>query len=154
MAAGSILFRPFTSAGQIFTSEMITSANPKVAEAIKPKHIDQPHGSDIRTPVDLDYLKSLLLTDGTEQACVIGKPGVEGEVITSVKELAERIAPNGRALAKGLSRHIPRALSNLSTTTLEIQNGAIEAYEKSGGKLGAVIESYFSSETYACEKRE
>jgi hypothetical protein len=71
-----------------------------------------------------------------------------------VKALAQKIASSDRAVAKGLARHVPRALSNLSSTTLEIQDRVVGAYEKNDGKLGPVFEAYFSSETYACEKRE
>lgn len=155
MASGSLLFRPFATSGLLFTPESIVATEAHVAEAIRAGQVHFIPGSTERIQVDVEFLKNLLLLDGSEQACVIGESSSEPpRVISSVKELAARIASNDRDLAKGLARHFPRSLSNLSSTTPEIQDRMINAYETNGGRLGPMIEAYFSSETYACEKRE
>jgi hypothetical protein len=154
MAAGSILFRPFTAGGKLFVSEMIDASLPEVAEAIAQGHVNAPKDAE-PVQVDVEFLQSLLSDDGSEAACAPGKSASEAaEPLRSVKALAQKIASSDRAVAKGLARHVPRALSNLSSTTLEIQDRVVGAYEKNDGKLGPVFEAYFSSETYACEKRE
>ncbi|MCA3086808.1 MAG: hypothetical protein ING65_10955 [Rhodocyclaceae bacterium] len=155
MASGSLLFRPFKSSGMLFSADQLVETDPLVVEATKPGQVVKDAVSDASVPVTLDFLKSLLVQDGSEQACLIGNaPGAAPEVVTSVKGLAERLALNDRDLAKGLARHFPRALSNLSSTTLEIQNRMIETYEKKGGKIVPLVEAYFGSETYACENRD
>lgn len=154
LAAGSILFRPFTGSGLIFNPVALITQDPDVAAAIRPEHVNQKETDGERTQVSIDFLRSLLVPEpGTEQACVPGEEGSAGTPLETVRDLAALLATDQK-VAKGLARHVPRAFSNLSTTTLEIQERIGAAYAKEGGRLDAVVEAYFSSETYACEKRE
>jgi hypothetical protein len=155
LAAGSILFRPFRSNGLIVKASSLDGSDPEVIEATKPGHVTQTGRDGEKVQVDLDTLRGLLnWADGTEEACWSGPGPDDGEVLQSVKSLAEKVASSDRLLAKGLARIVPRALSNLESTSFEVQNTTIESYEKNGGKLQAIFENYFSTETYACSKIE
>jgi hypothetical protein len=59
---------------------------------------------------------------------------------------------DGRVVAGGLARHLPRAMSNLSTTTEEIIIKVKEASESGKGLLAPMITAYFSTETFACKR--
>jgi hypothetical protein len=155
MAAGSLLFRPFNIFGKIYGKDAsIDSSDPDYATATSQQMVNQPNLTGPIQAVTVDYLKSLLDVDDTEQACVSASSNAGKEVILkSVRDLATYMAgSDGRVVAGGLARHLPRAMSNLSTTTEEIIIKVKEASESGKGLLAPMITAYFSTETFACKR--
>ena len=157
LAVGSMVFRPFTSAGLVFKKDAISITDPvygaKVTIATGPTKVLQDGATGDRLNFDPAFLKSLLEfgTDG-EVAC-IPKGGVKGAdlPISGIKDLAVYLLGEGdKKIVEGLSRHIPRAISNSSVTTSEISNAIQTSFVASGGKLIPAVAAYFRSETYSC----
>jgi len=154
MAAASILYRPFNSAGQIYgLTAKVDSTDPDFAAATATDMVNQPGLTGPTQPVTAAFLQSLLATDNTEQACInaLNAAG-QDRPLKSVRELAAFLIGDGRAVAGGLARHLPRALSNLATTTEEVVVRIKQAAAEEKGLLGPMITAYFSSETYACKR--
>jgi mono/diheme cytochrome c family protein len=161
LANGSIVFRPFGSWGQSLTSGDLTThgeAIPGVSEALKVQRrsTTEPNDKDKVTNVDLNFLKSLMpnasgVFDG-EAACLV----IDGEQkeLTNVKDLAEFLIGDGRSLGAGMARHIPRSISNLGSTNLELINLMERKFMESDGRVLPLFEAYFSSETYSCRNQE
>lgn len=158
MAAGSILFRPYSSFGSIFKSEFFTEENVvkenELKNALLPELVNQVKNNEPEK-VTLEFLKSLAALDSSqENACVTASGEKEPTNLKNVKELAEKMIGDGRPLARGLARHLPRALSNVGTTNQEVFNAIDAAYRDGKGKLLPVFEAYFTTETYACKAEE
>ncbi|MBM4251513.1 MAG: hypothetical protein FJ146_06045 [Deltaproteobacteria bacterium] len=155
MAAGSILFRPFNVFGKIYGKDAnIDSSDPDFATATSQHMVNQLNLTGPMQAVTADFLKSLLDVDETEQACIGASSNAGNEVImNSVKDLAAyMVGSDGRIVAGGLARHLPRALSNLSTTTEEVIVKVKEASESGKGLLAPMITAYFGTETFACKR--
>jgi hypothetical protein len=154
MAAGSILFRPFNTAGQIYgVDAKIDATDPDFSTATGADMVVQPGLSGPTSPVTAAFLQSLITSDGTEQACVnAANAGGKDLPLKTVKDLATFIIGDGRTVAGGIARHLPRALSNLPTTTEEVIVKINQAFTDGKGLLAPMITAYFSSETYACTR--
>lgn len=154
MAAGSILFRPFNLAGLIYGSQVkLDASDPDFAAATAADMVVQPGMTGPIQTVSSAFLQSLLAKDGTEEACVDAvNAGGSDIALKSVKDLATYMIADGRPLSGGLARHLPRALSNLPSTTEEIIVKVNKASTDSKGFLAPMITAYFSSETYACKR--
>ncbi len=157
LALGSLLFRPFTSAGNIFQKDQVHPNDPiygeKVQQATASDKIWQDGSVGTVLSVDYRYLQSLLdRSPDSESGCIPkGGPGGADLPVNNVKEFASYLMGEGvERLGAGLARHIPRAISNSESTTSEISEAVTEALVKSNGKLMSAIEAYFKSETYAC----
>ncbi|MCX6125784.1 MAG: hypothetical protein NTV34_13710 [Proteobacteria bacterium] len=150
LAAGSMLFRPFNQIGMIFGSgpRSEISADSEFLTAIQEDRVIKK--GDLVKPVTEPFLESLLTAEA-EKACVT--KGTESKNLSTVADLAGFIIGDGRVLTTGLAKHLPRAFSNLSYTSEEILKRVSDSYDATGGKLGPMIEAYFSSETYACARQ-
>lgn len=162
LAAGSIVFRPFGGVGDLLSADMILNppANSDLArfvqEATAAKWVNRKDDSS-ETPINKAFLASLLNigeNQGQEAGCVPAREGKPEAKITSVRDLAAYSIGDGRTLSKGLSKLLPRALSNLSTTNLEVITSIQQAWQDGEGKLDPVFLAYFTTETYACERQE
>jgi hypothetical protein len=157
LALGSFVFRPFSGAGTIFTTDSISVTDPvngpKVATATATSIISQEGPKGAPVAVDVAYLQSLLTqSGGTESGCIPkgGKDGADIAVNTLGELAAVLIGTGEKTLGEGLARHIPRSLSNQATTTSEITNTIQDSLKSSGGKLLPAFVAYFRSETYSC----
>ena len=167
MAAGSMVFRPFSHTGELITKQMILNykapdsdnlqlqkTHPHIAERVKlsvmEDKVSQKDPTDMNPPrVTPDFLAALLdAANPAEQSCI---PGAPDKIVKTVKDVTDFIVGDGSSLSRGLSRHLPRAMSNLSATTPEMMTKMTQAYLDSGGRLQSAFETYFGSETYACE---
>jgi hypothetical protein len=147
LAAGSILFRPFTRAGQIFTNESLeTDVDYEVAVAAD-KIIRRPGPNVAEEAVTKDYLLSLLNMQ-SEKACISES---DASPVGNLTEFAKFLMADGSPLGEGLGRHIPRALSNVPGATEEVIQVISKAYKTEKGLLLPLITSYLVTETFACE---
>jgi hypothetical protein len=169
LAAGSLVFRPFGSTGEILTQDLLLSATsreivpgltqewanalPNPSYRWMNKKTTQPDSQDLPELVTAPFLTSLLdigKNPGQEKACIFDKKLEKEVILTSVPELMEWILKDRTQLSKGLSRMLPRAISNSSETNLEIVWSLYESYQKNNGEILSLIESYLTSKTYAC----
>lgn len=70
--------------------------------------------------------------------------------MVKVDDLLKYYLRDEMVLARGLSRVVPRAMSNLNATNQEIINGVMSAWKSGEGKLLPVFQAYFKSETFSC----
>ena len=107
--------------------------------------------------LDFSYFNDLLTAGkDKEQACIVGRAGRPDVILNGVKDLAKNLIGDESILVKGLSRHLPRSLSNVPSTNQEIIERLSKAYVENKdkkGMLAPLFKAYFTSETYACEKR-
>jgi hypothetical protein len=161
LANGSLLFRPFGVWGQSLTSVDIGKYGesiPGVTEALKMQRrsITDPKDPERVTNVDLEFLKSLMPNtsgefDG-EAACLV----VDGnqKPLSNVKDLADFLIADGRPVGAGMARHIPKGISNLSSTNSELINLMERTFMESDGRILPLFAAYFASETYSCRNQE
>lgn len=158
MAAGSILFRPFSVGGMIFRNSAAMpgtvqlNQDPDFVAAVAPDIVNQVGLAGPLEVVDETFLQALLAGNDDEAACVPGRSGQPDTSLKTVKDLANYLVGDGKVLAGGLARHIPRAISNLDRTSEEIIVKVNDAFTAGNGKLGPVFRAYFASETYGCKK--
>jgi hypothetical protein len=152
MATGSIVFRKFNPVGLIYELETPLASDPDYAAAKDVNHIvNRPDKTTDGVAITDQFLEDLMNGEG-EQGCIPGEGGEKDVIVKDVKDLATWMIGDGSVLANGVSRHIPRAISNLSNTSEEIILKMNKAYTQSEGKLDALFKAYISSETYSCKR--
>jgi hypothetical protein len=180
LAAGSIVFRPFGPIGEKLVASVFTGENPLVnrdfsqtteqerllvsyihsadSELKEGKVIPEnnnwanlPPGAAELQPVDFETFAKWLNIGpeaGQERGCV--QENGTTTKITTVKDLFDYYTRDEKIFARGLSRIVPRALSNLNATNQEIINLVMDSWTTGQGQLLPVIQAYFRSETFAC----
>jgi hypothetical protein len=177
LASGSIVFRPFGPIGDILSGESLRrienggtelsrqeallksyileaksklDINDKVIQGAN-NWANQPPGASELQRVDVaifgDWL-NIGLGSGQERGCVQDN-GVDYPVVT-VDDLLKYYLRDELVLARGLSRIVPRAMSNLNATNQEIISGVMGSWKSGGGKLLPVFQAYLKSETFSC----
>jgi hypothetical protein len=154
LALGSIIFRPFGPSGEILSGKIIKDHDPllkpdektnpyfsRLQSATAKGHINDINGT--RSQITIDFLASMLEKD-TEEGCI------DNTKLKNVGDTFEFMIGDGTLLAKGLSQHLPISLSNIAGHSLELETSLAKAWKEGDGKLSALINSYFSSETYSC----
>lgn len=86
---------------------------------------------------------------GQERGCV--QENGRTVSVTSVEDLYKYYVTDDLVLARGLSRIVPRAMSNLNATNQEIIEGVLKAWKSGNGQLLPIFQSYFASETFSCK---
>jgi hypothetical protein len=154
MAAGSMLFRPFSTTGGIYTADTLGAANtPDAALVTAATDATWTHrDSATATPVRVDRaFLSALLAAPTRPCIATGKPSNPYVDVGSVNELATQLIANRSSFARGFMRHSHRAFANLTTITLEMGLRALTSFDEGKKKLPDLIKAYFGSDTLACE---
>lgn len=154
MAAASILYRPFGSAGEVFKFDKFPKEHPDVKAYTGPGFVSRIEPSKVPKDdkiVDTDFLISLLKDSPDEQSCSPGGGTKKDIIFKSVSDFSDYLIGDGAILGKGLGKHLPRTLSNLSATTQDVIMAVSNGFQKNGGFLKDAIKSYFNSETYACD---
>jgi len=86
-----------------------------------------------------------------EKGCIVDGLGDKSKDVTAVADLVEHILSDELVLPRGLARIIPRALSNKNSTNPEVISAVTDAWAQSQGNLTSVMQSYFATDTYACQ---
>ncbi len=176
LANGSIVFRKFGLQGEIIGKDDINAVTiTATPPATKPEYYDQvKEAADAgRVFIDKDVtgqprnlvtisdhisrLANLLDVNETEnKGCFVttvdGEP-VEKE-IRYLSDLVAEIIGDGKILAQGLGRHIPRAFGNQAVTNQEILSALSKAYTDGDGKLYPLFAAYLKTESYACVRAD
>jgi hypothetical protein len=154
MAAGSVLFRPFTQDGLLYDASALEAMTNPDAVLFKAATTDfQVHADSGDTTVDTAFLQSLLDGAKKPKACVPtdGTPG-QFTKWTGLADLAKFYLGNQTSVARGFARHAHRAYAGSTTVTLEIVLKMIDAFKADQGKptVPELVKTYFLSDSFAC----
>lgn len=167
LAAGSIVFRPFGPIGELVTPKsienlLIKSGTLSNHEQILRNFINDSFSNKwglLQSSSNVEGFNVGTISDflnigkniGQEKGCIVDGEGNNIKDVTSVSDLADHMLSDEKVLPRGLARIIPRALSNLNSTNLEIIKTVTDSWSESKGNLTAAIHAYFASDTYACD---
>jgi hypothetical protein len=179
MAAGAIAFRPFGLIGEVMSFDSVKQLYDDKDDATKTAALKR-HESALQellveafaedgkwrrykersnksepVKLDLDFFKRLMNVGteaGQEKGCVLERESASETpiVVTQVSDLAQFLIKDDAVLARGLSRIIPRAVADVSTTNSEVIEALDNAWKAGDGKLFPMFRAYFSTETFAC----
>jgi hypothetical protein len=154
MAAGSVLFRPFTQDGLLYDASALDAMDNPDAVLFKAATTDfSVHTASSDTPVDTAFLEDLLARAKTPKACV-PKDGAPGQFTTwtGLADLAKFYLGNQTSVARGFARHAHRAYAQSTTVTLEIVLKMIDAFKTDNGQptVPELVKTYFLSDSFAC----
>ncbi len=153
MAAGSVLFRPFASTGQLYDPATLGNADAPdktlFDQATTPEWQYGASGGQ-KVTVNGPFLNGLLLV--APKACVAtGNPKAPFVNVSSVAELAAQLMKNRTSVARGFMRHAHRAYSNVESITLELAYRGTSSFDAGKTKLPELINTYFLSDSLSCE---
>jgi hypothetical protein len=153
MAAGSILFRPFSTTGQIYSTDTFGTPDGPDATFFTGATTTSWTVQDVgATPVPVDgAFLSNLLTAPAKSCMVTGKPDDPYVTVSSVADLANQLLANKSSFARGFMRHAQRAFANLTDITLEMGLKSLTSFQDGKQKLPDLIKAYFASDSFACE---
>ncbi len=149
LAAGSVLFRPFSSGGLIFTDSnlgILDSGDYQAAIGDDWTYI--PKGSTDQVPVDYKMIDNLILERGTACAELAGGSQIP---FHSARDLGRYLVSNPNLAFKGFARHAHRAFSNSSGVNFELIQKMQESFQLNKTKILDLTKVYFSSETFQCK---
>jgi hypothetical protein len=152
MAAGSILFRSYSTTGRIYDPQTFgTEEGPDQAlfQGAVGELWTYKNGTATGR-VDSAFLTSLLTAP--RQPCVLtGKPADPFVTVRSVSDLASQLMTNKSSFARGFMRHAQRAFANLPSITLEMGLRSLTAFDAGKKKLPDLVKTYFGTDSFACE---
>lgn len=156
LAAGSILFRPFTTRGMIYDPSLILQ---NIGGAGDDDFIlknallaDQKAADGTTSPVDLTFLAGLASNALNQpQSCLpTSDPAKPFATFNHVGELADFLLNRKVSLATGFTKHAHRAFANSSTPSAEMILKVYSAIQNKG-TLHDLAMAYFNSDSFACD---
>ena len=164
LAAGSVLFRPFSLNGSIYDlATMATASNPDKEQW--DTFFDRPNpakptetlvspwaiGTTKLTPAFMTGL--LAASTAAPKSCVAtGNKAAPYAAVADIAQLVEEYLKNTTSFSRGFTRHAQRAFMNQSAVTLEMSVKASAAYEAGKQKLPDLMKGYFLSDTLTCDE--
>jgi len=149
LAAGSVLFRPFSSSGFIYSkSNLGVLDSTDYQDAISEDWTYIPSGHTEQIPVHHQVINSLVLNRGS--ACAEAPDGSHIPFET-VRDLGRYLVANQRLAFKGFARHAQRAFSNSSKINFELIQRMQNSFSSGKTKILDLSKNYFSSETFQCK---
>ena len=149
LAAGSVLFRPFSQNGLIYSRSnlgIIDSGDYQAALGEDWTYI--PSGSTEQIPVHHEMIDNLILKRGG--ACAEASDGTQIPFNT-VRDLGRYLVLNPKLAYKGFARHAQRAFSNSSKINFELIQRMQSSYQNGKTKILDLSKNFFSSETFQCK---
>lgn len=156
LAAGSVLFRPFSTRGLVYDPAAIgAGADGPGDEAFIFKNAllaDRKSESGELTKVDANYLSALASGAlNAPQSCLpTSDPKNPYVTFKHVGELTDFLLARSVSLATGFTRHAHRAFANSSTPSAEMILRVYDALGKNGTLHDLAI-AYFNSDSFACD---
>ena len=148
VAAGSILFRPFSYSGKLYkpTPSFETIDGELWADA---KTESWSHSLDdgSKAPVDQEFLETIL-SQRTLPTCIETPAGMKQ--VQSVNDLAAELLSDKPAVLKGFARHAHRAFLSSMTISDELLHRFSNRKTNLNNTIENLVAEYFSSETFAC----
>jgi len=160
MAAGSVLFRKYSMNGEIYTPSNLSLLEPiDYAEAIGTDEVPTDWTNLANVDDDLDGGDALtakmledLLTMEPKTCVVPANKNLDPIAVKTPGDIAGYLLENERALVRGFIRHAHRTFSRSQEVNFDLVYTAIQSYEDGNKKLPDLLESYFLSETFACDE--
>ena len=158
LAAGSVLFRPFSSHGLIYKSDTLgAAATPDKSDVEDATKADKWSFTEslakdaAKKPVTKEFL-SLLLNNPVKACISTGKKQEPFVAVSNLKEFSEKVIGDENSLASGFARHTERALVNLAIASLETIMTVSKVHSDGKKTLPDLLEAYFGTETFACSE--
>jgi hypothetical protein len=156
LAAGSILFRPFSTRGLIYDPAVVGAgqSGPGDEDFILKNALlaDRKLDDGSLTKVNADFLSSLAsgAMNAPESCLPTSDPNNPYATFKHVGELTDFLLGRSVSLATGFTRHAHRAFANSSTPSAEMILRVYSALEKDG-TLRDLAMAYFNSDSFACD---
>jgi mono/diheme cytochrome c family protein len=156
LAAGSILFRPFSTRGLIYDPAAVGAgqSGPGDEDFILKNALlaDRKLEDGSLTKVNADFLSSLASGAMNAPASCLptSDPNNPYATFKHVGELTDFLLGRSVSLATGFTRHAHRAFANSSTPSAEMILRVYSALEKDG-TLRDLAMAYFNSDSFACD---
>jgi hypothetical protein len=153
IAAGTVLFRPFSTTGLVYDVATLGAPGTPDAAAFAAAtsapwiHRSTPTGAAVQ--VDGAFLKGLLTAP--PKACApTGDPSGALAAITDVSQLATTFMADRNAFTRGFVRHAHRIFGTSEVMTLEMSRRVIASVAAGRSKVGHLVQAYFMADSYAC----
>jgi hypothetical protein len=145
VAAGMLLFRPFSTTGKAYAADTLGTAGMDLADV--QSALDGTWTYQGQT-LSLDVLQGLL---AFSKACITPDDPTRAFVsLSSVADLAAYLANQHGALARGFARHAHRAFSSAPLIPLEAMIAVTDAFDAGRTKIPDIVTAYFGAESFAC----
>ena len=149
LAAGSVLFRPFSHSGLIYSRSNLGALDSSDYQAALGEDWTYiPTGSTEQIPIDHQMIDDLILKQGG--ACAETSDGSHIPFNT-VRDLGRYLVSNPKLAFKGFARHAQRAFSNSSNINFELIQRMQNSFLSGKTKILDLSKDYFSSETFQCK---
>ncbi|MDB5217646.1 MAG: hypothetical protein JWO86_5573 [Myxococcaceae bacterium] len=152
LAAGSVLFRPFSTTGLVYDPATLGAPNtPDAASFVSATGSawSRPSGAGGAVPVDGAFLKGLL-TAPPKACAATGDPSGPLAPVSDVSQLAATFMADRNAVTRGFVRHAQHAFGSTELMTLEMAKLAIASDEAGRSRIGHLVEAYFMADSFAC----
>lgn len=156
LAAGSVLFRPFSTRGLVYDAATLAAGKdgPGDDDFIFKNALlaDRKTDSGSLTRVDPTFLSSLASVSlEAPQSCLpTSDPKTPFVQFKHIGELTDFLLNRSVSLATGFTRHAHRAFANSSTPSAEMILRVYQALQKDGTMRDLAI-AYFGSDSFACD---
>lgn len=156
LAAGSVLFRPFSTRGLVYDPAAVGAgeSGPGDEDFILKNALtaDRKLEDGTLTKVNADFLSSLASNSLNAPASCLPTSDPKNPFVTfkHVGELADFLLGRSISLATGFTRHAHRAFANSSTPSAEMILRVYSALQKDG-TLHDLAMAYFNSDSFACD---
>ena len=152
IAAGSVLFRPFSTTGLVYDPATLGAPGTPDAASFAlatGSTWSRPGASGGAVPVDAAFLKSVL-TAPPKACAATGDPNGPLGSVSDVSQLAGTFMADGNAFTRGFVRHAQHAFGTTELMTLEMANRVLASVEAGRSRIGHLVEAYFMADSYAC----
>jgi hypothetical protein len=159
MAAGSVLFRPFSQIGMVYEPTQLAAGTDDAGDdptllALAQNAVYSAPGSTTTQPVTPAFLASLLnASTSAPQSCLTtGNAAMPTATFQRVGDFADYLASNTIALATGFTNHANRAFSNSSEPTAEMILRVYSVMANPDHTVSQLVAAYFGSDSFACDE--
>jgi hypothetical protein len=156
LAAGSVLFRPFSTRGFVYDPAAIAAgkAGPGDEDFILKNAFNADHqlGDGTVKKVDVTFLASLASDALAQPQSCLPTSDPKNPFVTfkHVGELTDFLLARSVSLATGFTKHAHRAFANSSAPSAEMILKVYSAL-KNNGTLRDLAMAYFNSDSFACD---
>lgn len=153
LAAGSVLFRPFSTTGMVYDPAKLGAAGTPDALAFvgatANPWVRPAAAGGAPVVVDAAFLKTIL-TAPPKACSATGDPSGPLTTVADVSALASTFMSERNAFTRGFVRHAQSAFGTTELMSLEMANRAIASVASGRSRIGHLVESYFMADSYAC----
>ncbi len=158
MAAGSVLFRPFSQTGMVYDPAQLAMGSDLAGD--DPTLLTEAENAVYGAPgaatqaVTPAFLVSLLnaSTNAPQSCLTTGNPTTPTATFQKIGDFADYLASNTIALATGFTSHANRAFSNSDQPTAEMILRVYSVMSNPDHTVDQLVSAYFGSDSFACDE--